>query len=232
MEARLVRQHAAAYRIIHHLSNRPFVQDFVDRANPQDIADVAWSLAKLRRPYHMRILLSVMDNNDQYRNAIISDEKPQHITNIIWACAKLGQLKTAMELRADWLAANGSHQDIANTAWAFATLNHKSNALLAAIEKRSDWVVTNGLPQSIANTARAFATLNHPSPSLFTAIENRSDWLVAHGNPQEISSTAGLLPSSTTKRRPCMPTLKTDPIGSFLEIGRKIFPCWPRPLPD
>jgi hypothetical protein len=188
----------AAYRIVNHLSNRTFVQDFVDRANPQCIANVAWSLAKLRRPYHMRILLSVMDNNnnnDQCRNAIMADDKPQHLSNIIWACAKLGQTPSpawfaAMEQRADWLVANGNQQDIANTAWAFATLGKKSNAWFGAIEKRSDWLVTDGSLQSIANTAWAFATLDHPSPALFSAIEKRSDWLVAHGNPQEISCTA------------------------------------------
>ena len=186
----------AAQRIINHLSNLTFTQDFVERGNPQDISNVAWCLARLRRPHLMKTLLSVMDsNNDQCLNAIISDDKPQHSTNIIWACAKLGQAPspawfTAMEQRSDWLVANGSHQDIANTVWAFATLGRKSNALLAAIEKRSDWLVTNGQPQSIAYTALSFATLDHQSPALFAAIEKRSDWLVAHGNPQEISSTA------------------------------------------
>jgi hypothetical protein len=76
-----------------------------------------------------------------------------------------------IENRSDWLVTDGNTQEISNTIWAFAKLDHDAPALLAATEKRSDWFVTEGTPQHIANTAWAFARLGYKSPALFASIE-------------------------------------------------------------
>jgi len=83
-------------------------------------------------------------------------------------------------------------QDLANTAWAFATAGHAAPALLDAIAAAA---VRSGLrdfkPQELANTAWAFATAGHAAPALLDAIAAAA---VRGGlrdfNPQNLASTA------------------------------------------
>ena len=76
----------------------------------------------------------------------------------------------------------GNPQDVANTAWACATLGFEAPNLFAEIERQSKWLVEKGNPQDVANTAWACATLGFEAPKLFAEIERRSEWLVREGN--------------------------------------------------
>ena len=51
-----------------------------------------------------------------------------------------------------------SPQDLANTAWAFATSGQRDEALLVALAKAARGVLGGFNPQNLANTAWAFAT--------------------------------------------------------------------------
>jgi hypothetical protein len=83
-------------------------------------------------------------------------------------------------------------QNLANTAWAFATAGHAAPALLDAIAAAA---VRSGLcdfnPQNLANTAWAFATAGHAAPALLDAIAAEA---VRSGlgdfKPQALANTA------------------------------------------
>ena len=49
-------------------------------------------------------------------------------------------------------------QELANTAWAFATLRHADAWLFAAFAKEAERRMSNTKPQELANTAWAFVT--------------------------------------------------------------------------
>jgi hypothetical protein len=184
---------ASSRRIINHLANAQFAQDFLHEANPQDIANVSVSLVQLHRPDLMKSLLSVID--DECRMKLFTGQKAQAAVNIIWAGIKLDQdrssltlLLAALEQKANWLVKKGTPHDISQAALACATLGYKSPPLFRAIANFADWLVANGDPTAISNTAYAFATFGHKAPALFKAIQERIDWFVTKGKPAEIAN--------------------------------------------
>ena len=50
-------------------------------------------------------------------------------------------------------------QELANTAWAFATLGQVDAELFMTLAREAEWRMGNFNPQAIANTAWAFATV-------------------------------------------------------------------------
>jgi predicted nucleic acid-binding protein len=99
------------------------------------------------------------------------------------------KLFAEIENQSAWLIKEGSPQDVANTAWACATLSHQSPELFAEIEKRSAWLIKEGNPQNVANMAWACATMGLQSPKVFAEIEKQSAWLVEEGNSQNVANT-------------------------------------------
>jgi hypothetical protein len=184
----------SAIRIMNHLSNVEFVQTFLQHSkNPQDISDIAWSLARIERPDLLETILSVMDDNNKSLNILLTGT-PRVPADLIWACAELNLQNAAIPLlqvienRAVWLVFHGKPREIAQTAWAFATLQYPSPTLFEAIERRSVWLAVHGDPQNVANTAWAFAKLNYPSPTFFAAIDNCAERLVTKGDPRDIDN--------------------------------------------
>jgi hypothetical protein len=84
----------------------------------------------------------------------------------------------------------GYPQYIANTAWAFATLNIPAPSLFKKIDERASLLIKNGKPQNIANTAWAFAALSYDAPALFAAIDSRSEYILDSDNDQNTANTA------------------------------------------
>jgi hypothetical protein len=123
----------------------------------------------------------------------------RQLANILHAIGKL-QIKSTPALSIlRWVSTTkvsrtiveeGKPQEVANTAWSFATLGFKAPKLFDAIEHRADWLVEEGNPQDVANTVWSFATLGLKAPKLFGAIEHRADWLLVKGNHQDIANTA------------------------------------------
>jgi hypothetical protein len=121
----------------------------------------------------------------------------REVSNIMHALAKLkvpskdiAGILNAVDSDSEWLMKSGQPQAVANTAWAFATLNVPAQSLFKKIDERASFLVENWNPQEIANTAWAFATLNIPARSLFKNIDERASFLVENGLPQNIANTA------------------------------------------
>ena len=66
-------------------------------------------------------------------------------------------------------------QDIANTAWAFATLDHWDDKLFAALAREAEMQVSKFNAQNIAKTAWAFATLGQLDEKLFAAFAKSAE---------------------------------------------------------
>ena len=61
---------------------------------------------------------------------------------------------------ADWRATEFNAQDLANTAWAFATVGSSDEKLFVALASTAERRVSEFDVQSLANTAWAFTTLD------------------------------------------------------------------------
>jgi hypothetical protein len=81
-------------------------------------------------------------------------------------------------------------QELANTAWAFATAGHAAQALLDAIAAVAVPRLREFNPQGLANTAWAFATAGHAAPALLDAIAAAAVLRLREFKPQELANTA------------------------------------------
>ena len=98
---------------------------------------------------------------------------------------------SAVNNQASFLVSSGEPQEIANTAWAAATLNHPSPTLFKEIDKCSPALVSSGTPQAVANLAWAFAKMATPAPSLFLEIEKQAPRILQQCRmPADISQMA------------------------------------------
>ena len=82
----------------------------------------------------------------------------------------------------------GDPRNVANMAWAFATLDYPSATMFAAIEKHANWLVTNGTPQDHATVARFFSKLGYSAPCLLRSIARQWDMLKSKDNQRAIES--------------------------------------------
>ncbi|KAJ1639504.1 hypothetical protein T492DRAFT_608022 [Pavlovales sp. CCMP2436] len=81
-------------------------------------------------------------------------------------------------------------QNLANTAWAFATLGMPDPRFFEAIARESEQRISTFKPQELANTAWAFATLGMRAPRLFNAIAHESEHRIGSFEPQNLANTA------------------------------------------
>ena len=82
-------------------------------------------------------------------------------------------------------------QELANTAWAFATAGHAAPALFDPIAaEEAAGRVRELNPQVLANTTWAFATAGHAAPGLFEAIAEEASGRVREFTPQALANTA------------------------------------------
>ena len=61
-------------------------------------------------------------------------------------------------------------QDLSNTAWAFATANHRDENLFAFMARATEQRLSEFKPQEISNAAWASAMLKHRDEKLFAAL--------------------------------------------------------------
>jgi hypothetical protein len=81
-------------------------------------------------------------------------------------------------------------QELANTAWAFATAGRAAPALFDAIAAEATRRVGEFNPQAMADMAWAFATAGHAAPALLEAIAAEAAPRVGKFKPQELANTA------------------------------------------
>ena len=131
---------------------------------------------------------------------IAVEAKPQEISNISYAFAKLGEKEATRwfeelerEIVVQKLVQEGNPQAFSNTIWARATLGLKGTALAGAIDTKevADYLVREGTPQNISNTMWAMATMGADARNLESAVDRRevAEKFVQQGKPQEISNT-------------------------------------------
>ena len=101
-------------------------------------------------------------------------------------------LWNALTVRATSMARGGDFnaQDLAITAWAYATAGHASPALFDALALASIARVGEFKQQNLANTAWAYATAGHASPALFDAIASASVARMGEFDAQGLANTA------------------------------------------
>jgi len=120
----------------------------------------------------------------------------QNYSNIIHSVAKMrvsaedaSGLVEEVKRKGVWIVNNGKPREVANTAWAFATMGVDAPDFFEALDNNGEWLVENGEPQEVTNAAWACARLGVNAPKLFAAIDNHGDWLVECGTPQALSNT-------------------------------------------
>ena len=75
-------------------------------------------------------------------------------------CQTDAQLFTALAREAERHVGNANPQNLANTAWAFATLGQLDSRLFTLLAREPECRMSEFNPQNLANTAWAFATLS------------------------------------------------------------------------
>ena len=81
----------------------------------------------------------------------------------------LSTLPSALATAAERRMGELSSQELANTAWAFATAGQEDASLFAASATAAQQRMSNFSPQGLCSTAWAFATAGQMDASLFTA---------------------------------------------------------------
>ena len=164
----------------------------IERGRPQEIANMAWSFAKLG--IGSTTLFTEIEKRAEW---LINHGNPQEVANVAWAFAKRGirapTFFAEIDKHAEWLVKEGNTQEVVLVAWAGAKLGISPSLLFKEIEKNSQWLITEGTPQAVATVAWALATLGtNEYPMLFSEIENQAERLVKveGGNERAIASIA------------------------------------------
>jgi len=78
-------------------------------------------------------------------------------------------------------------QEIANTMWSYATMNHPAPEFFLAVSNLSLSKLNMFNPQELANALWSFATLRHPAPEFFDAVSNLTISNLHAFNSQELT---------------------------------------------
>ena len=156
----------------------------------------AWSRLKALRPVKdQRRLSPLCDQSERMIRG--GDVGARAMANVAHAAAKCklrgpaaNSLFDALATASAARASKFSSQELATTAWAFATANQTAPALFEALATASLVCVHEFDPQALANMAWAYATAGHAAPSLFNALATASAALVHEFNCQGLASTA------------------------------------------
>jgi RAP domain/FAST kinase-like protein, subdomain 1 len=120
------------------------------------------------------------------------------ISNLVWAYANVaadgikvnGRLLDALAKKALIGIADFNPQNLSNTAWSFATVNHEAQLLFDAIAQVAPVRINEFSPQALSNTAWAFATLNHEAPLLLDSIAGAAPGRINEFSAQSLANTA------------------------------------------
>ena len=81
-------------------------------------------------------------------------------------------------------------QELANTAWAFATASQSDALVFAVLAKAAKLCVGDFDAQELANTAWAFATASQSDSPLFAVLAKAAELCVGDFDAQELANTA------------------------------------------
>ena len=103
---------------------------------------------------------------------------------------RLNVLFTALARAAERRMCEFKAQELANTAWAFATASQPDTSLFTALARAAEWRMCEFKAQELANAAWAFATAGQLDASLFTALARAAKWRMCEFIAQEVANTA------------------------------------------
>ena len=98
------------------------------------------------------------------------------LANVAYGAARCGRsgmislLFAALAIAAERRLSEFKTQELANTAWAFATVNRPDEKLFTALARAAVQRVSGFKLQELANMAWAFATVKRPDEKLFTVL--------------------------------------------------------------
>ena len=95
-----------------------------------------------------------------------------------------------------------SAQDLANTAWAFATARQRRAPLFAALARAGDWRLGDSSAQGLANTAWAFATAGQRDALLFAVLARTAERCLGGFSAQELANTAWAFATASQRDAP------------------------------
>jgi hypothetical protein len=102
----------------------------------------------------------------------------------------LGELFTALARASECRVGEFTTQELANTAWAFATVGRSDPSLFLALAKNAVKRVNTFNAQDLANTAWAFATAGLPDAPLYAALAKAVKSRAFDFNAQGLANTA------------------------------------------
>ncbi len=105
-------------------------------------------------------------------------------------CLSVGVLFEPLARAAEWQMCEFKLQQLANTAWAFATVSLSDEKLLTALARVALRRMSKFNAQDLANTAWAFTTMNLSDERLFSAFARSVERQVNELNAQNLANTA------------------------------------------
>jgi hypothetical protein len=172
--------------------------------NAQAVANTAWAFGKLGRTAS-RFFAAIEDRGGW----VAREGKPQEVANVAWALAKFDNkgrggnrgdggnreeppdgFWEALRGEGRRVANEGTPQNIANVAHAFAKIGADAPGFFEAVDENGNWLMEEGKPFEVAITAWAFATLGRDAPRLFSAIDAWGEWVVGEGSTMDVANAA------------------------------------------
>ena len=98
---------------------------------------------------------------------------------------------------------NFNVQNLANTAWAFATANQPDAQLFAASARTAERRLGDFNVQELANTAWAFATANQLDTQLFAALARAAEQRLGNFNVKTLPTQHGRLRQRLSQMYSC-----------------------------
>ena len=132
-------------------------------------------------------------------NSLRSSSPPQHSKDggrdfpcDVPACSRIGEkaLFEALARAAERRMGDFIAQELANTAWAFATAGQLDALLFTALARAAEQRMGDFIAQQLANTAWAFATVGQAAASSFTALARTSEQCVDDFDAPDLAQTA------------------------------------------
>ncbi|XRB00950.1 FAD_binding_3 domain-containing protein [Pycnococcus provasolii] len=157
----------------------------------QQLANVAWALAKASHPAKNQDLL--FDAIATQAAPRLGTFKPQEMSNLAWAYATAKhpakELFDAIAEHATPRMHDFNEQSLSITFWAYATAKHDAPDLLDAITMQASVIASQLTPQALSTLAWACATAKQGTAQLLETVANEAKPRLRDFNAQQLSNS-------------------------------------------
>ena len=126
------------------------------------------------------------------RKRIAKEGDPQHLSNIVWACATIGwksvELLEAVAGQHGRIVRDGNVQAMSNITWAFAKLECNAETLFGAVAAQHKRIAESSDVQGMSNICWSFAKLDYKAAELFEAVAGQHKLIAGRGDVQHMSN--------------------------------------------